>query len=76
DCTVDQVPDRLVIRGEPLGFRVFPTYDLWSQYRCMDAVRQHSNVPMPGLRWFEHDESILGHQFYAMDRVDGDAPPD
>jgi aminoglycoside phosphotransferase (APT) family kinase protein len=76
DCNVGSATDRLVIRGEPLGFRVFPTYDLWSQYRCMDAVRRHSSVPTPGLRWFEEDESILGHQFYAMDRVDGLAPPD
>src|SRR5262245_1189029 len=69
DCQVGSTTDRLVIRGEPMGFRVFPTYDLWSQYRCMEAVRRHSSVPMPGLRWFEDDESILGHQFYAMDRV-------
>lgn len=76
DCNVGSGTDRLVIRGEPLGFRVFPTYDLWSQYRCMDAVRRHGAVPMPDLRWFEEDESILGHQFYAMERIDGVAPPD
>jgi aminoglycoside phosphotransferase (APT) family kinase protein len=68
--------DRIVIRGEPMAFRVFPTYDLLLQYRVMDAVRTHSKVPMPELKWFEGDESILGHPFYVMERIDGDAPPD
>jgi aminoglycoside phosphotransferase (APT) family kinase protein len=76
DLTAGGTSDRLVIRGEPMGFRVFPTYDLWTQYRCMQAVREHSSVPMPELKWFEHDDSVLGHPFYAMERVDGEAPPD
>jgi aminoglycoside phosphotransferase (APT) family kinase protein len=76
DYTTGRGSEGLVLRGEPLGFRVFPAYDLLLQYRCMDAVRQHSNVPMPELKWFEDDESVLGHVFYAMERVDGEAPPD
>jgi aminoglycoside phosphotransferase (APT) family kinase protein len=76
DLTVGGNAERLVIRGEPMGFRVFPTYDLWSQYRCMQAVREHTSVPMPELKWFEDDPSVLGHSFYAMERVEGEAPPD
>lgn len=72
----DQRTDRIVVRGEPTAFRVFPTYDLWLQYRVMAAVATHSRVPMPELRWFEHGTSLLGHPFYVMSRVDGEAPPD
>lgn len=68
--------ERLVLRGEPMAFRVFPTYDLHLQYRVMEAVRRHTSVPMPELRWFEHDTSVLGHPFYVMERIDGLAPPD
>jgi aminoglycoside phosphotransferase (APT) family kinase protein len=76
DLEVGGRHERLVIRGEPLGFRVFPEYDLWLQYRCMDAVRKHTTVPMPELKWFERDTTILGHEFYAMERIEGEAPPD
>jgi aminoglycoside phosphotransferase (APT) family kinase protein len=76
DLAVGGRDERLVIRGEPMAFRVFPTYDLWSQYRCMQAVRAHSATPMPELKWFEGDTSVLGHTFYAMERVDGEAAPD
>jgi aminoglycoside phosphotransferase (APT) family kinase protein len=76
DLVAGDEPDRIVIRGEPLGFRVFPDYDLWLQYRCMDAVRAHSPVPMPELKWFESDPATLGHPFYVMERLDGDVPPD
>jgi len=68
--------ERLVVRGEPMAFRVFPTYDLRLQYRVMEAVRTHSSVPVPAVRWFEDDTGVLGHPFYVMERVDGEAPPD
>jgi aminoglycoside phosphotransferase (APT) family kinase protein len=68
--------ERLVIKTKPLGFGVFPEYDMHLQYRCMAAVGAHSDVPVPTMRWYEGDESVLGREFYAMDRVDGDVPTD
>lgn len=68
--------ERLVLRGEPMEFRVFPTYDLELQFKCMDAVRTHTDVPMPALKWFEAGSEVLGHPFYVMERIDGLVPTD
>jgi aminoglycoside phosphotransferase (APT) family kinase protein len=76
DVAVGGEVERLVVKTKPLGFKVFPEYDMHLQYRCMEAVGAHSDVPVPRMRWYEGDESVLGREFYAMDRVDGDVPTD
>lgn len=68
--------------GETMGFAVrrqpesglLEPYDIEGQYRLHRAVVDHSDVPMPGLRWLEMDRSILGMPFYVMDRVEGKVP--
>jgi aminoglycoside phosphotransferase (APT) family kinase protein len=35
-----------------------------------------TGIPVPRMRWYEDDASILGQPFYVMDRVDGVIPPD
>jgi len=67
---------RWVIRSKPTDYPVFPEYDLYAQYRCMQIVRQVSDVPVPRMRWWEPDASMIGEPFYVMDRVDGEAPSD
>lgn len=76
--TVDgETEDRgLVIRTEPTGETIFPTYDLALQYQVMDSVTRHSDVPMAPLLWNEPDPSTLGRPFFVMERVEGDVPPD
>lgn len=76
DVAVDGRVEQLVAKTKPLGFRVFPEYDMQLQYRCMEAVGRHSDVPVPRMRWYEGDEAVLGREFYVMDRVDGDVPTD
>jgi aminoglycoside phosphotransferase (APT) family kinase protein len=68
--------------GEEQGFAVrrqpesglLEPYDIEGQYRLHRAVVDHSDVPMPGLRWLEMDPAILGMPFYVMDRVVGKVP--
>jgi aminoglycoside phosphotransferase (APT) family kinase protein len=65
-----------VVRLQITGPGVFPTYDLGLQVRCMRAVAEHSDVPVPHVRWLEEDPSVLGRTFYVMDRIDGLVPAD
>jgi len=61
---------------QPSLFPVFPHYDLELQRRCMDLVREHTDVPAPVVRWVEHDEQWIGVPFLVMDLVEGIVPPD
>lgn len=67
---------RFVVKTCPEGEILFPVYDLEAQFRCMQLVRAHSDVPAAPVRWLELDERVLGRPFYVMDRVDGVIPPD
>ncbi|HKA05361.1 MAG TPA: phosphotransferase family protein, partial [Acidimicrobiales bacterium] len=55
---------------------VFPRYDMERQYRAMQLVARHSNVPVPTTLWLELDPCHLGAPFFVMQRVDGIVPPD
>ncbi len=75
DARVEQA---LVARIEPELDKVpvFPTYDLRLQFDVMALVGRETDVPVPNVRWFEPDGSIIGAPFFVMDRVDGDVPRD
>lgn len=70
------IQGRFVLRTRPTEHPVFPQYDLYAQFRCMELVARVSDVPVPRVRWWEPDESVLGQPFYVMDRVDGEVPSD
>src|SRR5262249_2865937 len=63
----------LVVRLRPTGFQIFPTYDLWAQFRIMECLAA-TNVPVPRVRWFEEDPGLLGCPFYVMEQSDGVVP--
>src|SRR5262245_10344415 len=69
------VAARLVARVKPKAYAIFPEYDLHRQYRVMELLAP-TPVPVPRVRWYEDDASVLGQPFYVMDRVDGVIPPD
>jgi len=72
----DQGEDRseeLVIRWLPTTGSLFPDQDLRTQYRVMAALAS-SKVPVPTMRWYESDASVLGTEFFVMDRVAGTVP--
>jgi len=64
------------VEPDPDDCPVFPFYDLEAQYKLLDYVRLHSPVPVPVVRWLEHDSSHLGAPFFVMERAEGRVPPD
>ena len=66
----------LVLRLAPAGPGIFPRYDLDRQARVLQALRAHTDVPVPEVLWSERDPGVLGRDFYVMARVDGRIPPD
>jgi aminoglycoside phosphotransferase (APT) family kinase protein len=69
---------RYVARLAPLPelYPVFPEYDLELQRRCMQLVREATDVPAPEVPYSEGDRRFLGTPFIVMKRVDGTPPLD
>jgi aminoglycoside phosphotransferase (APT) family kinase protein len=67
--------EELVIRLEPIGFRLFPSYDLGQQFRVLQILAE-TDVPVPRVFWLEEDENVLGTPFFIMGRVEGRVPAD
>ncbi len=68
--------ERLIARVEPIGtHNVFPDPVLEVEYKLLDAIAD-SDVPLPRLHGFEHDESFLCASIYVMEYLDGRVPPD
>ena len=47
-----------------------------TQFRVMQALAEHTDVPVPDMLWFDGDPSWFGSPFWIMRRVDGIAPSD
>ena len=74
------VEAELVLRSQPVMSLLFPEIDLVTQqYLSMKLLGEHTDVPVPHVRWAERDTSVIGGPFFMMDRlhglVPGDAPP-
>jgi aminoglycoside phosphotransferase (APT) family kinase protein len=67
--------ERLVLRIEPSGLRIFPEYDLGLQFRILERFAK-TDVPVPRVFWQEQDPSVLGNPFYVMERIEGRIPGD
>ena len=66
----------LVVRIQPIGYQVFPEYDLGLQFRSMKLLAP-TDVPVPRMWWLEsEDTSIFGAPFYVMSQVRGRVPTD
>ena len=64
-------------RIHPSGYSLYQEHDLDLQWRVMDAVGRHGDVPVP--RIVGHHTGPggpLGQPFFVMERVDGVAPAD
>jgi len=66
-----QHTEHLLIREEPMVFRVFPEFHLAREFNTMRSL-QDSGVPVPRMFWLETDGSVLGAPFYIMGKVDGE----
>ena len=68
--------EKLVVRIQPIGYQVFPEYDLGLQFRTMELLGA-TDVPVPRMRWLEPDATeIFGAPFYVMAQVAGRVPSD
>ncbi|WP_156721434.1 phosphotransferase family protein [Streptomyces apocyni] len=66
----------LRLAADPAAYTIFPVYDLPRQYRTMRLVAEHTDLPVPEVRWLEEDSGPLGAPFFVMERVEGRVPPD
>ena len=55
---------------------VFQRYDMELQFRTMQMVQEHTDVPVPLVHWLETDANAIGAPFFVMERIDGIVPPD
>jgi aminoglycoside phosphotransferase (APT) family kinase protein len=66
--------EHLVLRVQPDEYQLFFGMDVFFQWKMMEALAAHSNVPVPALQWQEPDPSVLGSPFYVMHRLEGTVP--
>ncbi len=62
--------ESFVLRAPPAGQGLLAPYDLSKQFGVMDKLAG-SAVPVPAMLWYESDESVLGREFFVMEKVDG-----
>jgi aminoglycoside phosphotransferase (APT) family kinase protein len=72
----DGLGDGLAVRIAPLHYQVFPEVRFEEQYRLMRILHERTDIPVPAIRWFEADASLLGAPFFVMNRVGGQVPTD
>jgi aminoglycoside phosphotransferase (APT) family kinase protein len=76
----DARSQKFVLRKETPDPPVYPTQvpglttEVDIQYRVMQAVADHSDVPIAPLVGYEGDTSVLGAEFFVMGFVDGVVP--
>ncbi|MFC9736960.1 phosphotransferase family protein [Streptomyces noursei] len=74
----DGVPTSCALRlaADPAAYTIFPRYDMPRQYRTMQLVADHTDLPVPHAFWLEEDPAHLGAPFFVMARAAGRVPPD
>jgi aminoglycoside phosphotransferase (APT) family kinase protein len=68
---VDTGGQELIVRRRPLGPVARGAHDMEREFRVQSAL-QCSGVPVPTVRAFSTDETVVGAPFYVMDRVYGE----
>lgn len=63
----------LVLRRPPGGDKPKAGHSMWREYRIIEALAGHYPVPTP--RYYASEtNSVIGAEFYVMDRVEGVCP--
>jgi len=55
---------------------IFKDPDLAREFRLLQALNEHTDIPVPRVRWLEEDTSVLGSPFMVLDRAYGEIPSD
>ena len=72
--------ERYVLRTESPEPPVYPVQvpgwevEIELQYRIMDTLGRHSDVPVAPMIGYEHDDTLLGAPFFVMGFVGGQVP--
>jgi aminoglycoside phosphotransferase (APT) family kinase protein len=72
--------ERYVLRTESPDPPIYPVQvpgwevEIELQYRIMDALGRHSDVPVAPMVGYERDPAVLGAPFFVMGFVDGNVP--
>lgn len=67
--------ERWIVRIQASSFQIYQDPGVEKQFRVLDALARHTNVPVPRVHWYEADASILGAPFFVMEAVDGQVVP-
>jgi len=70
------VTESLVLRVKPTQHTVFLEADFEQQYLVIRTLGERTRVPVPPVRWYEPDETVLGAPFFVMSKVEGRVPAD
>jgi aminoglycoside phosphotransferase (APT) family kinase protein len=63
-----------ILRMPPSEEGLLPPYDMARQHAILSAVKKHApTVPLPRLRELCTDRSVLGDEFFLMERMPGEA---
>ena len=65
-----------VVRVAPTGYALFPDAAFDVQHKVLTALGADGTIPVPTVRWYETDPSVMGAPFFVMDEVVGQVPPD
>lgn len=76
DATYGGRTETLVVRVAPTGYTLFPDAAFEEQYTILTTLKQQTSIPVPTVKWYETDPSVLGAPFFVMEFVDGVIPPD
>lgn len=63
--------ERYVLRKKPPGPVLQSAHQVDREFRVMQALGQHTNVPVPKMLVFCADEGVIGTAFYIMEYVAG-----
>jgi aminoglycoside phosphotransferase (APT) family kinase protein len=63
----------LILRRPPAGTRAKSAHDMRREYELQQALRPHFFY-VPRMRAYTDDESVIGAEFYVMDRLEGIIP--
>ena len=66
---LDYPKRRMVLRRPPFGDKPKSGHDMQREYRVMSALK--GTIPVPNTLFYTDDTSIIGSEFYVMDRSEG-----
>ena len=66
-----EAPTRYVLRKKPPGEILPSAHRIDREYQVMHALREAPGVPVPAMRAYAEDASILGTEFFVMDYIEG-----